>query len=552
MCGLVAEIIPWTNGFAAIEMEHFNHAMYFNQLRGSDSTGVALINKEGDVTFEKAVGGWGALATSKKYKKLDDLMLKNGKIAFGHGRYATKGEKVEENAHPFERRKPNKKYKIVMIHNGTLIAHQNLPGFNNFKVDSEWLAEQIATIGPEKTFSQVNGAIACMWYDSEFKKFFAYRNWERPLFGVQLATGQYYLNSEEASLWWLKYKFKLEFAKPPEALTPNYIYGWDIKDVREYSRTMVPPRQYTAPPPPTIIRPVATGRSLRDDSDLYAVGRARDKWQNRGIFSDMKNVENYYYASITFEKGGRTTEYNMGCNTFDPNVEPYEPFLYKLRMWDTADDIVEKVFQTADGATKWNSLWQMKQGLFSLYKPVTEVKPTKETIILQKDNLNDGKSLITVPYKAGKVIKFTTMVPVKGIATTIEHQAQCSKDAATMFDWYENNLDGRVAVGERIKMEICHIMPSDTITIGGKRIVRVLGYRIKEKNDEIIDCSFFTDKWTAEELGKMSFFEGVVSFITVTYAKQYEITKSYINIRLTDMVYLGATTNDAPASDILH
>lgn len=522
MCGLVGSTNNWKNGFSANEVDIFKHAMFLNQLRGSDSTGVVVVANDGETMMGKEVGGWGKLLFSPKWDPMETFSKKKGTIIVGHGRSATRGDTVEENAHPFERQKKNKKHKIILVHNGTLANYQQLPDFAKFPVDSEWLAEQIALLEPAEALGRINGAMALMWFDSEHKTFHAFRNHERPLWMVKTKIGGWLFNSELSSLWWLKYKFNIEFVMEPVELTPDVLYSWEVKYTTEYTTKKID----------RLYRHVQTLYPHGYDDDVpfspdtlrsrrAAVMLNRKNWQ-RNIVQDMKDLISMFYKEVLFiPGGGRVTTFSSGQSVNDPATPCYEPYLHKLTLIDLVSKRVRKTYK--NGGAEW-------------YVDVVLVGELFEVFGDHNPNLSNhevGKSLIKIPYKAGKVVKFESKVRPNS-ADIVVHSAACNKEHPTHFDWYENNRDGKITVGDRVQMEVCHIFSTAT------KLVRVLGFRIKATPDTIIDVTFNTDKWDEKEIGAIGTFEGVVQRISVSLMKQFELTKSYISIKLIDVVPLVA------------
>src|ERR1022692_1164682 len=134
MCGIIATICNRTNGFDSEETDQFAANLFVNQWRGQDSTGIVNVAQNGDAIIVKALGGPTNIYSTDKWDMFKKDMISQGRIAFGHGRQATRGTVTIENAHPF--RVENKDgNEIILVHNGTLHGFQRLPGFDKHDVD---------------------------------------------------------------------------------------------------------------------------------------------------------------------------------------------------------------------------------------------------------------------------------------------------------------------------------------------------------------------------------------------------------------------------------
>lgn len=175
MCGLVG--IAGDVGYNAREL--FKDMLDVAQLRGRDSTGVIRV-KDGpaekplDYTWVKRVGAPAWLFDSREY---DREIAGSSAALIGHTRSKTVGEVSIKTAHPFDF--PEKQ--IVGVHNGTLRNYHKFEGYKPGMVDSEILYQNIANFGAQETFSEVDGAFACVWWDGEEQRLNFIRNKERPL-----------------------------------------------------------------------------------------------------------------------------------------------------------------------------------------------------------------------------------------------------------------------------------------------------------------------------------------------------------------------------------
>jgi hypothetical protein len=171
MCGLVG----MAGDVAFADRQVFRDMLDVCQLRGRDSTGVISINRTMGYGYYKNVGPPAFMFDRKSY----ETTIETGTHAalIGHCRAKTVGAATIENAHPFEFPEEG----IIGVHNGTLRNYYNLDGYSTNKVDSEILYQHLAKHGAEKTFSTIEGAWACVWWDDEAETLNFIRNSERPL-----------------------------------------------------------------------------------------------------------------------------------------------------------------------------------------------------------------------------------------------------------------------------------------------------------------------------------------------------------------------------------
>lgn len=188
MCGLVG-YFGKPHGKAE---EVFRALLKVDGIRGEHSTGVALIQKD-KVDIVKDVGNPYSLLKSAEYNFKVWPNLNIGYI--GHNRWATKGDVTKENAHPFTHEH------ITMVHNGTVNMLHPFPG--KFDTDSETICHSIAVDGIEKTWFNLNGAAALVWWDAKKKKLCFLRNKERPLYfaTVEKGTGVFWCSEHDMLEW---------------------------------------------------------------------------------------------------------------------------------------------------------------------------------------------------------------------------------------------------------------------------------------------------------------------------------------------------------------
>jgi hypothetical protein len=201
MCGIVG-IINASGRYQTDVPRAFKELLYVDVVRGPHSTGVFKVEKN-KVDWRKA-----ACDASEFFqlKGVGGFLQGIGDVPFlvGHNRWATKGEVVNKNAHPFE------EGHITLVHNGTLWGHRKLPDGEKFVVDSQAIAHAIRKIGIEKTVPLLDGAYALVWYNAKEKTLNLLRNKDRPLYVLHAADASWvkednmiFLGSEIEMLKWI-------------------------------------------------------------------------------------------------------------------------------------------------------------------------------------------------------------------------------------------------------------------------------------------------------------------------------------------------------------
>lgn len=170
MCGLAGVIGDLTIQHKDI----FKDLMRVVSLRGVHSTGVIAIDQKNNYKWAKEVGEPAYLFDTRRY---DNAVNGNLSGLIGHCRHKTVGEISRNTAHPFDF--PDEG--IVGVHNGTLKNYYKLTDKVASKVDSEILYEHLAANDAQTTFSTIEGAWACVWWDNNTNKVHFIRNDERPL-----------------------------------------------------------------------------------------------------------------------------------------------------------------------------------------------------------------------------------------------------------------------------------------------------------------------------------------------------------------------------------
>lgn len=189
MCGLVgiAGKIGWT------EEKIFKTLLGIDTMRGAHSTGIASMSTVDNFRMAKdAVNGYAFIETPAYSSVMGGLH----KILMGHNRFATRGAKTPDNAHPFEFDN------LIGAHNGTLTTWYNLHDSKKFSVDSQALYSNINHEGIAETWKKLNGAAALTWINKEEKSINFIRNKERELYWTTINKGKTIVWASES---WMLY-----------------------------------------------------------------------------------------------------------------------------------------------------------------------------------------------------------------------------------------------------------------------------------------------------------------------------------------------------------
>jgi hypothetical protein len=171
------------------EEKIFNNLLILDSVRGTDSTGVAVIPRNGEVRVTKQIGDPFQLMDTKAYTRAFTGLHRS---LIGHNRFATVGGVSRKTAHPFEFDT------LVGVHNGTLNTKYRLEDANQFQVDSENLYHHIDKKGLTDALHYLGGAWALVWWDKVAETMNFLRNKERPLYYTVTSDGKHvYWASED-------------------------------------------------------------------------------------------------------------------------------------------------------------------------------------------------------------------------------------------------------------------------------------------------------------------------------------------------------------------
>jgi glucosamine 6-phosphate synthetase-like amidotransferase/phosphosugar isomerase protein len=228
MCGLAG----FAGDLSLILKTDFERLLHVTQLRGFHSTGVAGINRLGDIKVCKDVG---SLMDLKNLKNYDETVSVMSSLWLGHARHATEGAINKQNAHPFNFNG------TVGVHNGTLRDKTYLEG-KEYPVDSAQLIYTLSKKDPEDVFANITGAWACIWWQDN--ELFFIRNDERPLYiGTTKDKKVMFWASELEDIVWMISKSKTLKIDEVDIFQPKvntlYVYELPSKDFKTFSEPEV-------------------------------------------------------------------------------------------------------------------------------------------------------------------------------------------------------------------------------------------------------------------------------------------------------------------------
>lgn len=231
MCGIVAVISAWTNGFTRNEANLFRDMLYFDTLRGWDSTGVFGVDRLGNLDLLKGAVSGPEFIQTKDFDDFLTKMVKDGRFAVGHNRAATRGVVKDENAHPFV-----VDDNIVLVQNGSYKGdHKHL---KDTEVDTEALAHVIAE-EPDiaKALQKVDASYALMWYEVKNKMLRIIRNKERPLFTARTKSGGMLFASEPMTIIHAAMRQSVELKEKPYEVEEHNLVTMQFPEYKTWELT---------------------------------------------------------------------------------------------------------------------------------------------------------------------------------------------------------------------------------------------------------------------------------------------------------------------------
>lgn len=201
MCGLVGVMGALTHR----EKQAFKWLLNFDATRGEHSTGVLAVSPDNATHMFKELGTPAFLYQKYSQEFPKGVYEKLAKVLMGHNRFATQGEIVAENAHPFEFEN------VIGAHNGT-IAEWNtkkLHMADAFKIDSQKLYSQLNhDADVQKLWDHLEdgqgSAASLTYWDKRDNSMNFVRNSQRPM--------HFAVTKDTQTLFWASEKWMLQVA----------------------------------------------------------------------------------------------------------------------------------------------------------------------------------------------------------------------------------------------------------------------------------------------------------------------------------------------------
>lgn len=311
MCGIVGVVTKHTNGFSKKQEDAFYQMLFADTLRGDDSTGMILVEKDSSFGIMKEAAGAPYVIDSMRNSRMGKDMIFQGKALIGHNRAATRGAVVAENAHPFVVDNV-----FALVHNGTLYGHKEL---SDTTVDSEALAIHLKDVlgshdkaKLEEELGKVYGAYAIAAFHQEANKVFLTRNKERPLAIVETDDGWFWA-SEHGLLAWILSRNGYDFSKmKAEFIKEDVLYTFDLDKNTLVKEEYVPKKAVVLPTVtksigPVMVGPTATtGRATAATSKVGLSKNEFKRYKKRLLYTTTTFYADDYVEKnfpATLEKG---------------------------------------------------------------------------------------------------------------------------------------------------------------------------------------------------------------------------------------------------------
>jgi hypothetical protein len=565
MCGIFGVFTDISNGFTNKQLDILGQNIIINQFRGTDSTGLFQVDKKGNSDILKVVGGAGSLFAHTDWEAFQNKIGRSANIVVGHGRAATRGTVKLENAHPFVKEFPSGEI-LKLVHNGTLEYEQDLPDFNKFDVDSEWIAEMIVRYGPLEALTKIRGAMALVWWNEKEKTINFFRNADRPLHFGRFQTNYdktFILNSEAAAVRYLSERNGLTSMKkdtPVFYFAPRTHYALKLEDLFGDWETC---EEFAAPKPkPTRTYTFANQRwngyglhQDEDDDDAKTRLWARE----RNYQMDLEALKKGWFKFVEFEKTGtewkRRTQYDNYSILYEP-VEngPYLPGLRKMeRVWVEMGGNPPQFWVRI---VHWDESKQAEYATHVGAEPIQPVPPKQGSVIPFKgaastwDDADFFKGYADVgcqKFSPGRKFRWTT----RDGSRTIRHVAQIANEGGPELKSYKNDADGSFGLGDQIMIEVTTM---NLIRRGTKDVMQVEGTRVEEKVDRCVDvlCYYDSDSEEAKllienigDVNKIPFISGVIGRMELATKDRNLDTNACVVLILQDMEFADEEDVDA-------
>lgn len=535
MCGLVAYLTRKGNGFTVEEATAFEQSMFINQLRGEDSTGAVLIGRDNDTGVLKVKGGWKSMLFHENYGKFRTGLLNDARMAFGHGRYATRGLVNVDNAHPFIINRSDGT-RIIFMHNGTLDVWQDLPGFHMYDVDSMWLGHKIAELGAEKALSKIFGAIACMWWDTRDHSFNFFHNDQRPLAFGRPKDGGFIINSELGVLQYLNTRFGLNMDGPEDMYNLKEQVLFRIhpnakgKEAGTFEQIDIEKPIHIPRVENAVWYGGSTGGSMQS-------GFRKPLWPNDPPPEEDKEWWDRRVETIEWRDGKKIVSYRNRDKVEFNEAPPEEGLLRMYELKQSGD--IQKVYMRDTGKTEY------------VVFRFDEWKERKR----QREVADRIGGLYTIQ---GNTVKFRTRLA--NTKKVIKHQGEFLDGRGHPYlKFYKNGQDGGIGVGERVTVEMMYVEERPA-TGTSNTMVKVACARLKETQDTYIDCVFYSVNWTKEFVERQRFFKAQVAGLRLATPGEIATEGVYVIANLIDVTPVdeqepptkGAVIESAPTTKTVH
>lgn len=233
MCGLAG-----TAGRSfQTERDVFKELLLLNQLRGTDGTGIAIVDVNLEINILKNANPVYDFLRTKVAESFLDTNFPKSLVTMGHTRRAYDKPVEDKFAHPF-------RYgHITLAHNGVIRSQGALKEWEpKIRIDSQEIALTMEKIGAKDTLEALVGDFALSWINEKEMSFNLARNEGRTLYFCTADKGKVlYYASEGGMLRWVLARNKVDIdddGRVWELLPKKWVY-WnllDTEDFRKYER----------------------------------------------------------------------------------------------------------------------------------------------------------------------------------------------------------------------------------------------------------------------------------------------------------------------------